>query len=67
MGSKLRWSAIHRYVEKGLCYKQQDVGALQHHIEVVEDTQFLRQQLPGLGLVAFVGNGAILPRQALSS
>ena len=36
----------------------------QAHVECVEDTQALRDQLPGLGLVAFVGDGAVLPRCA---
>lgn len=31
----------------------------------MQDTEALRGALPGLGLVAFVGNGAILPRLPL--
>lgn len=39
-----------------------DARALQSHVECVEDTEALRDSLPAMGLVAFVGNGAILPR-----
>lgn len=52
------------YVHSGLLYAQQDRRALQAHVECVEDTQALRDQLPALGLVAFVGDGAILPRKS---
>lgn len=37
---------------------------LQKHIEAVEDQDFLRRELGKRGLVAFVGNGAILPRKS---
>ena len=46
-----------RYVQAGLTYVALDATALQAHVECVEDTAALRQQLPGLGLVAFVGDG----------
>ena len=51
-----------RYVESGLYFKQQDSKALEAHIKTVEDTESLRTQLHGLGLVGFVCNGAVLPR-----
>lgn len=51
-----------RIALQGFCYQSQDVQALRRHIQCVEDTEFLRDALPKLGLVAFVGNGAILPR-----
>lgn len=35
---------------------------LQAHVESVEDQQALRDALPSLGLVAFVGDGSLLPR-----
>ena len=54
--------ANRRYVHQGLLYVQQDPRALQAHVECVEDTQSLRDQLPGLGLMAFVGDGSVLPR-----
>jgi predicted ABC-class ATPase len=37
------------------------------HVEVVEDANHLRGLLPGLGLVAFVADGAVLPRESGAS
>lgn len=51
-----------RYVRAGLFYEAQDAAALRRHVDCVEDTEALRNALPGTGLVAFVGNGSILPR-----
>ena len=39
-----------------------DAEALWRHLTVVEDADDLRSQLPDLGLVAFLADGAILPR-----
>lgn len=63
MHSEAAWrQLLCRYVERGLHYKKQNIGQLQAHVQAVEDSQALRDSLPGLGLVAFVGNGSILPR-----
>ena len=32
--------------------------------ELAEDQQYIREQLPELGLVAFVSNGSVLPRKS---
>src|SRR5918994_1739414 len=37
------------------------------HVETVEDADHLRRLLPGLGLVAFVADGAVLPRESGAS
>ena len=55
-----------RYVDAGLLWSTQDKAAAQRHVACVEDTHCLRSALPGLGLMAFVGNGSVLPRQASS-
>lgn len=49
-------------VRASLFFKNLDQKALYEHIETAEDADFLRDQLDGLGLVAFVADGAILPR-----
>ncbi len=41
---------------------QDDSDSLQRHVDSVEDQQFLRKQLASKGLLAFVADGAILPR-----
>ncbi len=47
-----------------LCYESLDRRALWRHICCCEDQEALRGQLAERGLVAFVGNGSILPRQS---
>ncbi len=47
-----------------LCFDRVDRGALYAHIEVNEDQDALREALGGLGLVAFVPEGAVLPRRS---
>jgi predicted ABC-class ATPase len=51
-------------VDRALNYAQLNSTELRHHVETVEDADWLRQQLAERGLVAFVANGAILPRQS---
>jgi predicted ABC-class ATPase len=51
-----------RIVRGSLFFKNLDEKALYEHIETAEDADFLRAQLDRLGLVAFVADGAILPR-----
>ena len=42
-------------------------GRARLHVEVVEDANHLRGLLTGLGLVAFVADGAVLPRESGAS
>jgi predicted ABC-class ATPase len=42
-------------------------GKARLHVEVVEDADYLRGRLTGLGLVAFVADGAVLPRESGAS
>lgn len=55
------------YVAAGLLHSRQDAAALRRHVECVEDSQALRSQLAGLKLVAFVADGALLPRASGAS
>ena len=45
-------------------YRSLDATALQRQVETAEDADWLRQQLSDRGLVAFVANGAVLPRRS---
>ena len=47
-----------------LNYSSLDSQRIQQHVETAEDADWLRQQLPQRGLVAFIANGAILPRRS---
>jgi predicted ABC-class ATPase len=44
-----------------------DVGSARLHVETVEDTDHLRRRLADLGLVAFVADGSVLPRESGAS
>nr|HPQ54500.1 ABC-ATPase domain-containing protein [Spirochaetota bacterium] len=52
-----------RIVSSSVFYRNLNSRELYHHITTVEDAEWLRQELPGKGLVAFVADGAILPRR----
>lgn len=47
-----------------LQYEHLDHQAVNHHCQVAENADWLRQQLPNRQLVAFVADGACLPRQS---
>ncbi|MCG6968377.1 MAG: ABC-ATPase domain-containing protein, partial [Gammaproteobacteria bacterium] len=51
-----------KVVEHSLHYNQLNRNALQQHVESLEDQEALRLQLTAHNLVAFVADGAILPR-----
>jgi predicted ABC-class ATPase len=51
-------------VARSLIYASLDPNAIQRHVETVEDADWLRQQLADRNLVAFIPDGAILPRQS---
>ncbi|ADD02262.1 ABC transporter, ATPase, predicted [Thermoanaerobacter italicus Ab9] len=51
-------------VEKGLLKKNLNIQDIWLWVETVEDQDYLRSQLKERGLVAFVADGAILPRES---
>ncbi len=55
---------IPRIVRESLFWESVDKVALRRHVEVCEDQEALREMLEELGLVAFVAEGAILPRRS---
>jgi predicted ABC-class ATPase len=56
-----------RVVREALTPAGVDVEAAWVHVETVEDADYLRDRLPELGLVAFVAEGAVLPRESGAS
>lgn len=56
-----------RVVREALMPVGIDMEAARTHAEAVEDADYLRDQLPNLGLVAFVAEGAVLPRESGAS
>ncbi len=51
-------------VRRAVYYASLNSERLRRHVETVEDAEFLRGQLAEMGLVAFVADGAILPRRS---
>ncbi|MFQ5585625.1 MAG: ABC-ATPase domain-containing protein [Thermodesulfobacteriota bacterium] len=51
-------------VSRSLFFRSLKAEAVREHVEAVEDQESIRDQLHGSRLVAFVGNGAILPRRS---
>lgn len=61
---KLLCEKIPQWVEASLLYSSLDAEAIQTQIQCVEDAIALRDQLQPNGWVAFIANGAILPRDS---
>ena len=51
-------------IQRGLYYRSLNAPRVQAHVESVEDQCWLQSQLEPRNLVAFVANGAILPRRS---
>jgi predicted ABC-class ATPase len=51
-------------VDRSLKFAALNAKVIQQHIETVEDADWLRSQLADRGLVAFIPDGAILPRRS---
>ncbi len=62
--SRLVGTAVVEAVRSALLYEALDGEALRRHVETVEDAHALRDQLEDRGLVAFVADGASLPRRS---
>ncbi|MFO7772933.1 MAG: ABC-ATPase domain-containing protein [Dehalococcoidia bacterium] len=56
------FTELPQVVRASLFFGNLDKGALYRHVQVAEDADLLREQMAKLGLVAFVADGAILPR-----
>lgn len=53
-----------KIVNQSLKYCQLNATAIKQHVETVEDADIIRQHLLERGLVAFIPDGAILPRRS---
>jgi predicted ABC-class ATPase len=53
-----------RLVDRGLRYGALSHQAIEQHIHTAEDADAMRQHLMEQGLVAFIANGAVLPRRS---
>lgn len=57
-------NVLPQIVEHALCYRNINGSQLEQHVELMIDQEEIRQQLVKRDLVAFVANGAILPRKS---
>ncbi|MBW4484798.1 MAG: ABC-ATPase domain-containing protein [Tildeniella torsiva UHER 1998/13D] len=62
--AELLCQAIPDLVGKTLFYSALDGAQIQHHADTAEDAEELRSQLFAHNLVAFIADGAILPRRS---
>lgn len=53
-----------KVIATGLFAVTDDIAIVQRHVDSVEDQQGLRRQLKAKGLVAFIADGAVLPRMS---
>ena len=51
-------------VENALIYRNQDRAKAEKVMELSEDREYIRSRLGDMGLVAFVANGSVLPRES---
>jgi predicted ABC-class ATPase len=62
--AELLCQVIPEIVERSLRYTNLNSAELLQHLVTVEDADALREQLAERGLVAFVANGSVLPRES---
>lgn len=53
-----------RIVENSLFVQKLDAAALYKHIQTAEDADAIRSRLSAQGLIAFIGDGSLLPRRS---
>ena len=61
---KILYNVIPNIVEKTLLYKNNNSEKLMNRVTLVEDEENIRKELCNRGLVAFVANGSMLPRES---
>lgn len=61
---KILFDFLPECVEQSLFYKNADQKRVRRVVDLAEDQEYIRQQLKEKGLVAFVANGAVLPRES---
>ncbi|WP_411169358.1 ABC-ATPase domain-containing protein [Clostridium sp. MB05] len=61
---KILYSVIPSIIENTLIYQNINKEKLIERINLVEDQEYIRSELKNKGLIAFVTNGSILPRES---
>jgi len=55
---------IPKIVDSALVYKNVDQEALKKQVNLIVDQEYIRRELKKRGLIAFIANGSILPRES---
>ena len=61
---KILYEYLPKIIDDSIIYNNLNKDALKKRVELVEDQQYIRQSLEEHGLVAFIGNDSILPRES---
>lgn len=61
---KILFSLLPRGIREGFYYTAQDKAALRAQMDLREDQAYIRKEIEAKGLMAFVGNGSVLPRES---
>lgn len=61
---KMLFDILPGCILNSLYFRKINQAKLKSAIELCEDQQYIRSQLPALGLCAFLANGSVLPRQS---
>ncbi len=61
---KILYDFLPKIVENSLIYKNINKNLLISQVKLVEDQEYIREELKKQGLVAFIANGSILPRES---
>ena len=61
---KILFDFVPECVKASLFYKNLDAKRLRRIVDLAEDQEYIRKELPKLGLCAFVANGSVLPRES---
>ena len=63
IAQEMLFKELPEIVELSLYHENINYKGLKNHINVFEDSIFLRKKLVEIGLISFIANGAILPRK----
>ncbi len=67
IAEEMLFEELPQIVAEALFKENIETETLSRHIETAEDAEYLRGQLKSRGLVAFIADGAILPRESGTS
>lgn len=61
---KILFDFLPKIIDKSLIYNNIDSQKLINHVKLVQDIEYVREELKKQELIAFIANGSILPRES---